>query len=130
MTDIKTWSEDNFILLAYFPKPKAGLPTRQSYSVVRNQESVFTFSKVLQPIFEPCHNVYWGFLSHTDTVLWTSDQPVAEASTHTEQHNIYTKEKYPCLQRDSKARSSNQGVAEVRLRRRGHWDRQLISIVT
>jgi hypothetical protein len=32
-------------------------------------------------------------LTHTVGLLWTSDQPVAEASTYTEQHNIETKEK-------------------------------------
>jgi hypothetical protein len=40
-----------------------------------------------------------GFLDHTHTykhtvgLLWTSDQPVVEASTYTEQqHNIYTQQ--------------------------------------
>jgi hypothetical protein len=39
---------------------------------------------------------FLGFLDHTyrHTVglLWTSDQPVAEASTYTGQHNIYTQQ--------------------------------------
>jgi hypothetical protein len=38
-----------------------------------------------------------GFLDHiqltyTVGLLWTSDQPVAEASTYSEQHNIETQE--------------------------------------
>jgi hypothetical protein len=41
---------------------------------------------------EPCA-LYWGFsithtIRHTVGLLWTRDQPVAEASTYTEQHNI------------------------------------------
>jgi hypothetical protein len=31
-------------------------------------------------------------LTHTVGLLWTSDQPVAEASTYTGQHNIETQE--------------------------------------
>jgi hypothetical protein len=41
--------------------------------------------------------LYWAFLithtiRHTVELLWTSDQPVAEASTCTGQHNIETQE--------------------------------------
>jgi hypothetical protein len=44
----------------------------------------------LEPIL--CPPLYWGFLSHWHTVglLWTSDRPVAQASTYTGQHNIQT----------------------------------------
>jgi hypothetical protein len=42
----------------------------------------------LQPIFEHCTPLYWELLSHTFRrtvgLLWTSDQPVTEASTYTE----------------------------------------------
>jgi hypothetical protein len=31
-------------------------------------------------------------LTHTVRILWTSDQPVAEASTYTGQHNMETQE--------------------------------------
>jgi hypothetical protein len=34
-----------------------------------------------------------------------SDQPIAEACTYTGQHNIDTKDKHPCPERDSKPRS-------------------------
>jgi hypothetical protein len=42
----------------------------------------------------PLASLFQGFLSHTQLVrhtvglLWTSDQPVADASTYTGQHNI------------------------------------------
>jgi hypothetical protein len=36
---------------------------------------------------EPCPPLYW----HTVGLLWTSDQPVTEASTYTEQHNTRDK---------------------------------------
>jgi hypothetical protein len=42
--------------------------------------------------------------SHSDTphslgLLWTSDQPVAETSTR--QHTTLTRDRHPCLRRDS-----------------------------
>jgi hypothetical protein len=39
-------------------------------------------------------------LKHTVGILWTSDEPVAEASIYTTQH-INTRDKHPCPQRDS-----------------------------
>jgi hypothetical protein len=48
----------------------------------------------LQPIFETCPFLYWGYLiAHTVGLLWTSDQSVTEVSTYTGQHNIQTQEK-------------------------------------
>jgi hypothetical protein len=39
-------------------------------------------------------------------LLWTSDQPVAEASTYTGKHDILsTRDKHPCPERDSNPRS-------------------------
>jgi hypothetical protein len=45
-------------------------------------------------------------IRHTVGLLWTSDQPVAETSTCTGQHNIYlnTWDKHPCPERDSNPR--------------------------
>jgi hypothetical protein len=40
-----------------------------------------------------------GFLYHTHTDTWTSDQPVTETSTYTGQHN-----KHPCPERNSNPR--------------------------
>jgi hypothetical protein len=42
-------------------------------------------------------------LTHTVGFLWTSDQPVAKASTYTE-HNINTRSKHLCPQRYSNSR--------------------------
>jgi hypothetical protein len=64
-------------------------------------------------------------IRHTVGLLWTSDQPVAEASTYTGQHNIYTQETNiyaPCGIRTRDP--SNQAAADLRLRSRDHWDRQ------
>jgi hypothetical protein len=58
-------------------------------------------------------------------LLWTSDQPAAEASTYTGQHNIQKQEtnihalsgiwtRYP----------SNQEAEDLRVRPRGHWARR------
>jgi hypothetical protein len=69
-----------------------------------------------------------GFLDHTyrHTVglLWTSDQPVAEASTYTGQHNIETQETNIHAPSGIRTRDpSNQAAADLRRRPRGHWDR-------
>jgi hypothetical protein len=48
---------------------------------------------------------HWSrIIRHTVGLLWTSDQPVAETSTCTGQHNII-KDKPQCPQRDSNPRS-------------------------
>jgi hypothetical protein len=63
----------------------------------------------LQPILEPDPPLYWGFLityRHTVGLLWTSDQPVAEASTYTGQtQHTNTRDKHPYPERDSNPRS-------------------------
>jgi hypothetical protein len=48
---------------------------------------------------------------HSVGLLWTRDQPVAEASTYTGQHN-----KHPCPERDSNPRPQQPSV---------HWDRHM-----
>jgi hypothetical protein len=63
-------------------------------------------------------------IRHTVGLLWTSDQPVVEATAYTGQHNILTQETNfhapsGILTRDT----SNQAAADLRLRPRGHWDR-------
>jgi hypothetical protein len=56
-------------------------------------------------------------------LLWTSDQPVAEASTYTGQHNIKRQETNIYGLRGIQTRdNSNQAAAD--LRPRGHWNRQ------
>jgi len=63
-----------------------------------------------------CNRPQWAkassftrFLDHTQDaqqsvgLLWTSDQPVAKASTW--QHTTITTDKHPCLRRDSKPQS-------------------------
>jgi hypothetical protein len=52
---------------------------------------IIIITMTLQPIFEPCPLQYRGFLitnTHAVGLFWTSDQPVAQASTYTGQHNI------------------------------------------
>jgi hypothetical protein len=44
--------------------------------------------------------------------------------TRTTQH-INTRDKHPCAERDSNSRTSKQAAADLRLRLRGHWDRQI-----
>jgi hypothetical protein len=74
-----------------------------------------------------------GFLDHTHThihtvrILWTGDQPVAETSTYTGQHNIYTQQTNIHAPSGIRTRNpSNQAAADLRLRPRGHWDRYYI----
>jgi hypothetical protein len=59
-------------------------------------------------------------------LLWTSDQPVAETSTYTGQHNIETQQINIHAPSGIRKRDpSKQAAADLRLRPRGHWDRQL-----
>jgi hypothetical protein len=65
-------------------------------------------------------------LTHTVGLLWTSDQPVAEASTYTGQHNIETQETNIRALSGIRARDpSNQAAADLRLRPRGYRGRLL-----
>jgi hypothetical protein len=72
-----------------------------------------------------------GFLDHirlTNTVglLWTSYEPVAEASTYTRQHNIETQEtNIHALSGIRTCDPSNQAAADLRLRPCGYWGRHL-----
>jgi len=66
-------------------------------------------------------------LSHLDTphsigLLWMSDRSDAETSTW--QHTTLTRERFPCLRRDSNSQSQQRVTADPRFRPRGHWDRQ------
>jgi hypothetical protein len=64
-------------------------------------------------------------LTHTVGLLWTSDQPVAEASTYTEQHNIETQETNIHAFSGIRTRyPSNQTAANLRFRPRGYRVRQ------
>jgi hypothetical protein len=60
-------------------------------------------------------------LTHTVGLLWTSDQPVAEASTYTGQHNIETQETDIHALSGIRTRDpSNQAAEDLRLRPRGY----------
>jgi hypothetical protein len=66
---------------------------------------------------------------HTVRLLWTSDQPVSEASTCTGQHNIETQEtNIHALSGTLTRDRSNQAAADLRLRPRGYRGRPLLSI--
>jgi hypothetical protein len=69
------------------------------------------------------------FLNHTAGLLWSSDQPVAEASTYTGLHNIQTQETNIHAFSGIRTRdSSNQAVADLRIRPPGHRD-QLTAVI-
>jgi hypothetical protein len=62
---------------------------------------------------------------HTVGLLWTSDQPIVEASTCTGQHNIETQETNIHALSGIRTRDpSNQAAADLRLRSRGCRGRQ------
>jgi hypothetical protein len=62
---------------------------------------------------------------HTVGLLWTSDQPVADASTCTGQHNIKTQEtNIHALSGIRTLDPSNQAAADLYLRARGYRGRQ------
>jgi hypothetical protein len=71
----------------------------------------------------PSHR--WGLLisltPHSLGLLWTSDQPDAEAITW--QHTKLTTDIHPCPRRDSNPQFQRPAV-DPRLRPRGHWDRR------
>jgi hypothetical protein len=70
-------------------------------------------------------------LTHTVGLLWTSDQPVAEASTYTGQHDIETQETNIRALRGIRTRDpSNQAAADLRLRPGGHQGRQTVILKT
>jgi hypothetical protein len=65
------------------------------------------------------------FFNHTQRrmveLLWTSDQPVVEASTYTGQQNTWTQDaNIHALSRIRNRDTSNQAAADLRLRPRGH----------
>jgi hypothetical protein len=61
---------------------------------------------------------------HTTGLLWTSDQPVAEVSTYTGQHNIYTQQTNILAPNGIRTCDpSSQAAADISLRPRGRWDR-------
>jgi hypothetical protein len=60
-------------------------------------------------------------IRHTVGLLWTSDQPVAEASNYTGQHNIQTqKTNIHALSVIRTRDPSNEATADLHLRPRGH----------
>jgi hypothetical protein len=64
-------------------------------------------------------------IRHTVGLIWTSDQSLAEASTYTGQHNIYTQEtNIHALSGIQTRDPSNQVAADLRCKPRGHWDQQ------
>jgi hypothetical protein len=64
---------------------------------------------------------------HTVGLLWTSDQPVSEASTYTGQHSIETQETNIHALSEIRTRDpSNQAAAGLRLRPRGYRGRHSV----
>jgi hypothetical protein len=67
-------------------------------------------------------------IPHSVGLLWTSDRPVAETSTW--QHTTLTRDRHPCLRRDSNPQSQQACGHIPRLRPRGSWDRHSFFITT
>ena len=72
-------------------------------------------------------------VGHTDTmwsplrtILWASDQPVAETSTS--QLTKLTRHRHPCYGGIRTSNPSMPAAADPRLRPRGHWDRPQTSL--
>jgi hypothetical protein len=64
---------------------------------------------------------------HTVGLLWTSNQPVAETSTYTGQHNIETQETNIHALSGIRTRDpSNQAAADLRINPRGYRGRLLL----
>jgi len=76
---------------------------------------------------------YRGFMMtllytpHSVRILWTSDQPDAEATTW--RHTTLTRDRYPCPRRDSNPQHSKWAVAHPRLRPGGLRDRHSASYI-
>jgi hypothetical protein len=69
-------------------------------------------------------------MQHTVGLLWTSDQPVSEASTYTGQDNIRTQETNIHALKGIRTRDpNNQAAADMRLRPLGHWDHLNITCI-
>jgi len=60
--------------------------------------------------------------------LWSSDQPDRETLPHNTQH--FTRDQHPCPGGIRTHNSSKRAAAEPCHRPRGHWDRQLLRIIT
>jgi hypothetical protein len=66
--------------------------------------------------FSSTNQVSWSHTTHTVGLLWTSDQPVAEASSYTGQNNIETQETNIHALSGIRTRDpSNQAAADLRL---------------
>jgi hypothetical protein len=73
--------------------------------------------------------LHWRFRNLSKTLgrlLWSSDQPVAKASTYTRQHNTNTKTNIHATSGIRTHDPRNQ-AADLRLIPRGHWDRLFIT---
>jgi hypothetical protein len=71
------------------------------------------------------HGRFLNLFRHSVGLLWTSDRTVAKASIHTGQDNTESRDKHPCLKRDSNPRSQHPRTQGLCFRPRGHWDRPL-----
>jgi hypothetical protein len=104
---------------------KDGLNTSVSFSTIFSRQS---HSSLPTGAYSPGRTFglpFRGFLiTHTDRhtvgLLWTSDQPVAETSTYTGQHNIETQQTNIHTPSGIRTRdSSNRAAVDLRLRPRG-----------
>jgi hypothetical protein len=92
------------------------------------QDSVhftFFFPMALLTILES-FPLYWGFLiTYAVGLLWTSDQPAAEASTYTGLHNTTQETNMHASSRTRTRNPRNREAENLRIRPRGHRDLHL-----
>jgi hypothetical protein len=89
----------------------------------------YDFSSLLRFFLNHSGFLYHIQLTHTVGLLWTSVQPVAEASTYTGQHNIETQETNIHALSGIRTRDpSDQATADLRLRPRDHRGRLSFNI--
>jgi hypothetical protein len=69
---------------------------------------------------------FFNLFRHSVGLLWTSDRPVAKASTYAGQQNKEKLEQTSCLKRDTNPRCQRPSDQGLRLRPSRHWDRQVI----
>jgi hypothetical protein len=90
----------------------------RGFNVIRLLRLLLSGSTALERTLAVSHS--GGFLilfRHLVGLLWTSDKPVAKASTYTDE------DKHPCFRWDSNPRSCRPCGQCLRVRPWGHWER-------
>ena len=96
-----------------------------SFSICATAHCGFVFCSPLTGLEPPSLRSF--LITHNDEpqsvgLLWTSDKSVAETSTW--QHTTLTTDKHPCPGGIRTHDRSRRAAVDLRLKSRGHWDRQ------